>query len=74
MASAFPLKVRSMVGLIPLFAVETLDPERGRQAAGLQAPLQWFIENRPELSEHIEAASHRRWRRAAFYRWSTGTG
>jgi len=23
----FPLKVRSMVGLIPLFAVETLEPE-----------------------------------------------
>ena len=33
-----PLKVRSMVGLIPLFAVETLEPEMPRRAAGLQAP------------------------------------
>ena len=32
-----PLKVRSMVGLIPLFAVETLEPDVVDQAAGLQA-------------------------------------
>ena len=30
-----PLKVRSMVGLIPLFAVETLEPEMLAQAAGV---------------------------------------
>ena len=28
-----PLKVRSMVGLIPLFAVETLEPRAARPAA-----------------------------------------
>ncbi len=33
-----PLKVRSMVGLIPLFAVETLEPQVCRQARRLQAP------------------------------------
>ena len=32
-----PLKVRSMVGLIPLFAVETLDPQAAEQAARVQA-------------------------------------
>ena len=31
------LKVRSMVGLIPLFAVETLEPETAGEAAGLHA-------------------------------------
>ena len=31
-----PLKVRSMVGLIPLFAVETLEPELLEQAAGVR--------------------------------------
>ena len=31
-----PLKVRSMVGLIPLFAVETLEPRAARPPAGLQ--------------------------------------
>ena len=32
-----PMKVRSMVGLIPLFAVETLEPELIDQLAGIQA-------------------------------------
>ncbi|MGE5216112.1 MAG: MGH1-like glycoside hydrolase domain-containing protein, partial [Chloroflexota bacterium] len=49
-----PLKVRSMVGLIPLFAVETLDPETVDKLPGFKRRLQWFIENRPRLSEHIE--------------------
>ena len=54
---AHPLKVRSMVGLIPLFAVETLDPEQVDKLPGFKRRLQWFIENRPELSDHIEAQS-----------------
>jgi len=51
---AFPLKVRSMVGLIPLFAVETLDPEVVDHLPGFKRRMQWFIENRPELSERFE--------------------
>src|SRR5262249_11607400 len=50
----FPLKVRSMVGLIPLFAVETLESDIVDQLLGFKRRLQWFIENRPELSEHLE--------------------
>ena len=49
-----PLKVRSMVGLIPLFAVETLDPEMVDHLPGFKRRMQWFIENRPELSERFE--------------------
>jgi hypothetical protein len=49
-----PLKVRSMVGLIPLFAVETLDPELVDRLPGFKRRLQWFIENRADLSNHIE--------------------
>ena len=49
-----PIKVRSMVGLIPLFAVETLDPETVDKLPGFKRRLQWFIENQPRLSEHIE--------------------
>ena len=52
-----PLKIRSMVGLIPLFAVETLDPEIVDKLPGFKRRLQWFIENRPGLSEHIETQS-----------------
>jgi len=48
------LKVRSMVGLIPLFAVETLDPNVVEKLPGFKRRMQWFIENRPGLSEHIE--------------------
>jgi hypothetical protein len=52
-----PLKVRSMVGLIPLFAVETLDPELIDSLPGFKRRMQWFIENRPELGNHIETES-----------------
>ena len=43
-----------MVGLIPLFAVETLDPVLVDKLPGFKRRLQWFIEHRPGLSEHIE--------------------
>jgi Mannosylglycerate hydrolase MGH1-like glycoside hydrolase domain len=52
-----PLKIRSMVGLIPLFAVETLDPEIVDKLHGFKRRMQWFIENRPGLGEHIETQS-----------------
>jgi hypothetical protein len=52
-----PLKVRSMVGLIPLFAVETLDPEVVDRLPGFKRRMQWFIENRPALGDHIETES-----------------
>ena len=52
-----PLKVRSMVGLIPLFAVETLDPELIDPLPGFKRRMQWFIENQPRLSENIDTQS-----------------
>ncbi|HVM95443.1 MAG TPA: hypothetical protein VMT89_03590, partial [Candidatus Acidoferrales bacterium] len=50
----YPLKVRSMVGLIPLFAVETLDSEIVDRLPGFKRRMQWFIENRPDLADHVE--------------------
>ncbi len=44
-----PLKVRSMVGLIPMFAVTTLEPEIIDKLPGFKKRLQWFIDNRPDL-------------------------
>ncbi len=44
-----PLKVRSMVGLIPMFAVTTLEPEIIDNLPGFKKRLQWFIDNRPDL-------------------------
>ena len=53
----FPMKVRSMVGLIPLFAVETLDSELIDRLPRFKHRMQWFIENRPDFSLHIETQS-----------------
>ncbi|MBX3349627.1 MAG: glucosidase [Nitrospira sp.] len=52
-----PLKVRSLVGLIPLFAVETLDSELIDQLPRFKHRMQWFIENRPDFSAHVETQS-----------------
>ncbi|HEY7532248.1 MAG TPA: glucosidase, partial [Nitrospiraceae bacterium] len=52
------LKVRSMVGLIPLFAVETLDTELVDSLPRFKHRMQWFIENRPEFSAHVEAETY----------------
>ena len=45
-----PLKVRSMVGLIPLFAVETLEPELCAKLPAFTERLNWFLNYRPDLA------------------------
>jgi hypothetical protein len=50
----FPLKVRSMVGLIPLFACETLESEVVDKLSGFKRRMQWFMENRPDLADNVE--------------------
>jgi len=47
-----PMKVRSMVGLIPLFAVETLEPELLERLPGFKRRLEWFVDNRPDLTRN----------------------
>jgi len=47
------LKVRSLVGLIPLFAVQTVDAEVLEQFPGFKRRMEWFIENRPDLRQNI---------------------
>ncbi len=49
----FPMKVRSMVGLIPLFAVETLEPDLLKQLPAFKRRLEWFIDNRKDLVSHV---------------------
>ena len=51
------MKVRSMVGLIPLFAVETLDSELIDSLPRFKHRMQWFIENRPDFAQHLETQS-----------------
>jgi hypothetical protein len=46
-----------MVGLIPLFAVETLEPEVVDRLPGFKRRMQWFIDNRPDFASHVETIS-----------------
>ncbi|MCE9543950.1 MAG: glucosidase, partial [Planctomycetia bacterium] len=50
---AMPLKLHSMVGLIPLFAVETLEPEMLRKLPDFDARMQWFLKHRPDLASLV---------------------
>ena len=52
------IRVRSMVGLIPLFAVETLDSELVDSLPRFKHRMQWFIENRPDFSQHLETQTY----------------
>jgi hypothetical protein len=45
-----PLRVRSMVGLIPLFAVETLEPEVLARLPEFNRRIEWYLEHRPDLA------------------------
>ena len=48
-----PLKVRSLVGLIPLFAVEVLEPELLAQVPEFASRLRWVLDNRPDLASLV---------------------
>ncbi len=45
-----PLRIRSMVGLIPLIAVEVLDSEVIESLPGFKKRMNWFLENRKDLA------------------------
>ena len=48
-----PMKVRSMVGLIPIFAIETFEPWIVERFPAFTKRVRWFIQNRPELTERV---------------------
>ena len=48
------LKVRSLVGLIPLLAVETLEPEIVDMFPGFKRRMQWFLDNSSDCTKHVE--------------------
>jgi hypothetical protein len=47
------LKVRSMVGLIPLFAVETIEPELLAQLPHFRRRMDWFLNHKPDLAKLV---------------------
>ena len=52
-ATAVPLRIRSIVGIIPLFAVEVLEPAVMDRLTGFRRRLEWFLKNRQDLARHI---------------------
>jgi len=51
-----PLKTRSLVGLVPLFAVEVLEEHVIEKLPGFRKRMTWFLENRPDLARLISCA------------------
>ncbi|GGJ54696.1 MGH1-like glycoside hydrolase domain-containing protein [Deinococcus roseus] len=49
----FPMKVRSLVGLLPLIAVVQLDQKTLEHLPGFSKRMNWLLQNRPDLGDHI---------------------
>jgi hypothetical protein len=50
---SIPLRLRSMVGIIPLFAVEVLEQSVMERLPGFRKRLEWFLSYRRDLARHI---------------------
>ncbi|MGZ8144319.1 MAG: MGH1-like glycoside hydrolase domain-containing protein [Methylosarcina sp.] len=48
-----PIKVRSMIGLIPFYAVEIIEPELLDQLPDFKRRLKWFLDYRPDLASLV---------------------
>jgi hypothetical protein len=51
------VRARSIVGIVPLFAVEVLDDKVIEQLSGFQQRMNWFLKNRPDLGHQIAYAT-----------------
>jgi hypothetical protein len=51
------LRIRSMVGLIPLFAVGTMEKEDIDKMPGFYRRMEWFTKNRPDLCANLASLS-----------------
>ncbi len=56
----WPLRVRSLVGLIPLIAVEIIEQEKIDRLPGFKKRMQWFLHNRRDLAPFISYMESRR--------------
>lgn len=52
-----PLRTRSLVGLMPLIAVEVLEQEQIDKLPGFAKRMKWFLEHRPDLAKSITFAN-----------------
>lgn len=54
------IRVRSMVGLMPLYATLVLEPQVLKRFPGFKKRLDWFVENRPDISQRNIASLKKR--------------
>jgi hypothetical protein len=54
-----PIRLRSMVGLIPLFAVETIEEAQLNDLPDFKRRTEWFLKNRPDLTDDIACMQKR---------------
>ena len=54
-----PLRTRSLVGIIPLLAVEVLDEHTIERLPGFAKRMRWFLDNRADLGRHISCMQRR---------------
>lgn len=50
---SMPMRVRSMVGLIPLYACLVLEDDVIQKLPGFKKRLEWFLVNRPDLAKQV---------------------
>jgi hypothetical protein len=55
---SIPLRTRSMVGALPLIAVEILEDRVIDKLPGFKKRMEWFLANRKDLSRHISYMEH----------------
>lgn len=55
-----PLRVRSLVGAMPLIAVEVLEEEQIDRLPGFKKRMDWFLEHRKDLAQHVSYMSRDR--------------
>jgi hypothetical protein len=48
------MKVRSLVGLVPLFAIQTFEPEDLERFPGFRRRMDWFLKHHPDMGEHVD--------------------
>jgi len=51
--TSMPLRIRSMVGIIPLFAVQAIDVDVLEALPGFRNRMRWFLDNRPDLARFV---------------------
>jgi hypothetical protein len=49
-----PMKIRSVVGLIPLFAVESFEPEDLEKLPGFRRRMEWFLNHHKDVAMHVD--------------------